>query len=66
MITSDESYANDPRCFVYPFINDEDLSTMEYIVPLQVLTKVISEELGINCNVPSDPEFHQKMGSYRY
>lgn len=66
MITSDESYANDPRCFVYPFINDEDLSTMEYIVPLQVLTKMISEELGINCNVPSDPEFHQKMGSYRY
>ena len=66
MITSDESYKKDQRSFVYPFINDGELSTMGYIVPLQVLTKVISEELGIDCNVPSDPQFHQKMGSYRY
>ncbi len=66
MITSDESYKEDKRCFVYPFENDEELATMEYIVPLQVFTKIISEELGIDCNVPSDPDFHKKMGSYQY
>lgn len=65
MITSDESYKEDPKAFVYPFENDEELATMEYIVPMQVLTKMISEELGINCNVPSDPDFHKKMGSYQ-
>lgn len=66
MITSDESFKEDKRCFVYPFEDDEELATMEYIVPMQVFTKIISEELGIDCNVPSDPDFHKKMGSYQY
>lgn len=65
MITSDTSVdAN--RNFVYSFCNDEYFASMEYVVPMQVLARKISLDLGIDCNIPSDPDFHRKMGSYTY
>lgn len=66
LVSSDERFADDPKAFIYPFENDRDFSSMEYVVVLQVLTKVVSERKGIDCNIPSDPEFHQKMGSYQF
>ena len=66
IISSDEYYKDDKKAFVYPFVNDDYFSSMEYVVPLQVLTKVVSQHNGIDCNIPSDPEFHQKMGSYQF
>lgn len=66
IITSDEFYKDDKKAFVYPFVNDDYFSSMEYVVPLQVLTKVVSQHNGIDCNIPSDPEFHKKMGSYQF
>ncbi len=65
MITSDRS-AEEERSFVYPFCNDEYFASMEYVVPMQVLARKLSLDLGIDCNIPSDPEFHKKMGSYTY
>jgi glucosamine 6-phosphate synthetase-like amidotransferase/phosphosugar isomerase protein len=52
--------------FIGAFIDDPDFSCLEYIVPLQVIARRLSADLGINCNIPSDPEFHRKMGSYRF
>ena len=66
IVTSDEYYKDDKKAFVYPFVNDDYFSSMEYVVPLQVLTKVVSQHNGIDCNIPSDPEFHKKMGSYQF
>ena len=66
IITSDEFYKDDKKAFIYPFDNDDYFSSMEYVVPLQVLTKVVSQHNGIDCNIPSDPEFHKKMGSYQF
>ncbi len=66
IITSDEYYKDDKKAFIYPFNDDDYFSSMEYVVPLQVLTKVVSQHNGIDCNIPSDPEFHQKMGSYQF
>lgn len=66
IITSDKYYTDDKKAFVYPFNDDDYFSSMEYVVPLQVLTKVVSQCNGIDCNIPSDPEFHQKMGSYQF
>ena len=66
VITSDASQAEDPHNFVYPFVNDPYFATMEYIVPLQVLARKLSLDLGKDCNVASDPDFHKKMGSYTY
>lgn len=39
---------------------------MEYVVPLQVFARSCSADLGIDANIPSDPDFHKKMQSYIY
>lgn len=63
IFTSDKAQDNGKN-FIGGFIDDEDFSCLEYIVPIQVLTAVWSKDLGINCDIPSDPDFHKKMGSY--
>lgn len=65
LVTSDEKQAGG-RNFVYPFRNDPYFSAMEYVVPLQVIARKLSLDLGIDCNISSDPDFHKKMGSYTY
>lgn len=65
LITSDNGQIS-PTVFVYPFYNDKYFAAMEYVVPLQVLARKLSLDLGIDCNKSSDPEFHKKMGSYIY
>lgn len=65
MVTSDRTKEKKEN-FVYPFKNDEYFASMEYVVPLQVIARKLSLDLGIDCNIPSDPEFHKKMGSYTY
>lgn len=52
--------------FVFPFTNDDDFAGLQYVVPMQVLAKKLSLDLGIDCNIPSDPNFHKKMESYLY
>lgn len=66
IITSDERQKDDRKHLVFPFINDPYFATMEYIVPLQVIARRLSADLGIDCNLSSDPDFHRKMGSYTY
>jgi glucosamine 6-phosphate synthetase-like amidotransferase/phosphosugar isomerase protein len=65
MFTSDTTI-DDGRNFTASFIDDVEFSQFEYIVPLQVVARKLSADLGINCNIPSDPDFHRKMGSYRF
>lgn len=65
LITSDIN-ETDKKVFVYPFINDEYFMSLEYIVPLQVIARKMSLDLGIDCNVSSDPNFHKLMGSYTF
>ncbi len=65
MITSDEALTGQ-RNMVYPFKEDQYFASMEYVVPMQVLARKMSMDLGIDCNIPSDPLFHKKMGSYEY
>ena len=65
MITSNPDI-EEGKNFVYPFVNSEYFASMEYVVPMQVLARKLSLDLGIDCNIPSDPQFHKKMGSYTY
>ena len=65
MVTSDPSQTRREN-FVYPFVNDVYFASMEYVVPLQVIARKLSLDLGIDCNCSSDPDFHKKMGSYTY
>lgn len=65
MITSENSLEGGTN-FVYPFVNDPYFEAMEYVVPLQVIARKLSLDLGIDCNLSSDPDFHRKMASYTY
>ncbi len=65
MVTSEKEQESKEN-FVYPFQNDPYFASMEYVVPLQVIARKLSLDLGIDCNISSDPNFHKKMGSYTY
>ncbi len=45
------------------FTEDPYFSAWEYIIPLQVLSCLASQDLGINPDIPKDPQFHQRIGS---
>lgn len=49
---------------IFPFTDDVDFAVLQYIIPLQVIARKVSLGLGIDCNIPSDPQFHFKMKSY--
>ncbi|MDR2526437.1 MAG: SIS domain-containing protein [Rickettsiales bacterium] len=57
---------DDGKNFIANFIDDEDFCCLEYIVPIYVLVYLLSTDLGINASIPSDPDFHRKMGSYKF
>jgi glucoselysine-6-phosphate deglycase len=61
LITFDEEQKS-IKNFVYPFVSGK-FSSLQYIVPMQMLANLLSKDLGINCNIPSDPQFHKKMNS---
>ena len=65
MVTSEKEQESKEN-FVYPFQNDPYFASMEYVVPLQVIARKLSLDLGIDCNISSDPNFHKKMGRYTY
>nr|WP_288826718.1 SIS domain-containing protein [uncultured Clostridium sp.] len=45
------------------FTEDPLFSPWEYIIPLQVIACLAPQDLGINPDIPKDPEFHKKIGS---
>jgi glucosamine 6-phosphate synthetase-like amidotransferase/phosphosugar isomerase protein len=65
IFTGDKSLNNEKN-FVANFIDDEYFCCLEYIVPFYTLVPLISKDLGIDANIPSDIEFHKKMGSYKF
>lgn len=66
VITTNKSMQNNQKNFVYEFVNDPYFEAMEYVIPLQVIARKLSLDLGIDCNLSSDPNFHRKMASYTY
>ncbi|WP_218011303.1 MULTISPECIES: hypothetical protein [unclassified Bacillus (in: firmicutes)] len=64
--TSDKGLENDPHNLIFDFKNHPYFASLEYVVPFQVLTRKLSLDLGIDCNISSDPGFHKKMGSNTY
>jgi len=53
---------NDKYCLV-SFTEDPLFSAWEYIIPLQVIACLAPQDLGINPDIPKDPQFHAKIGS---
>lgn len=50
---------------IVEFVEDPIFSCWEYIIPLQVVACIASQDLGINPDIPKDPEFHKRIGSKR-
>lgn len=48
------------------FIDIEEFSPLEYIVPLQILSCRLSVDKGINPTIPKYPNFHRDMASKIY
>ena len=48
---------NNSKDLVFPFTDDQEFAVLQYIVPMQVLARKLSLDLGIDCNIPSDPQF---------
>ena len=53
MVTSEKEQESKEN-FVYPFQNDPYFASMEYVVPLQVIARKLSLDLGIDCNISSE------------
>ncbi len=45
------------------FTEDDLFGQWEYIIPLQVVACLGSQNLGINPDIPKDPNFHRRIGS---
>lgn len=45
------------------FVEDPLFSPWEYIIPLQVVSCLAPQDLGINPDIPKDPNFHRRIGS---
>ncbi|MBE5981317.1 MAG: SIS domain-containing protein [Paenibacillaceae bacterium] len=64
VIASPEGLLKDSlKNLVCEFIEDPLFSPWEYIIPLQVIACLAPQDLGINPDIPKDPEFHKKIGS---
>lgn len=48
---------------IVEFVEDPMFSCWEYIIPLQVVACIAPQDLGINPDIPKDPEFHKRIGS---
>ncbi len=46
-----------------PFTDDPLFCCWEYIIPMQVVACFAPQRLGINPDIPKDPDFHRRIGS---
>lgn len=64
LITSPDGVENQSdRYLLADFVDDPLFSSWEYIIPLQVVACMAPQDLGINPDIPKDPEFHRRIGS---
>ncbi|MEW9673664.1 SIS domain-containing protein [Ammoniphilus sp. 3BR4] len=64
-VITKKSECHTPGSLAIDFIDDEDLSPIEYIVPLQVLFFRTAKDRGVNMRTPRYVDFHPYMNSKR-
>ncbi len=62
IFTNQEDIIDSKDC-VLSFKNYEYFNVLETIIPFQCLCYLLPNDLGINPNLPSDPNFHRNMNS---
>lgn len=64
LITSPENVEQtDKNALMVEFMEDPLFSCWEYILPMQVVACMAPQDLGINPDIPKDPNFHRRIGS---
>lgn len=51
------------KYLICDFVEDPLFSGWEYIIPMQVVACMAPQDLGINPDIPKDPQFHKRIGS---
>ncbi len=51
------------KYLICDFVEDPLFSAWEYIIPMQVVACLAPQDLGINPDIPKDPNFHRRIGS---
>ncbi len=64
LIGSPDGIGQAPDKFlICDFVEDPLFSAWEYIIPMQVVACLAPQDLGINPDIPKDPDFHKRIGS---
>lgn len=64
LVASPEGIENPiEKDLICDFVEDPLFSAWEYIIPMQVVACLASQDLGINPEIPKDPQFHKRIGS---
>lgn len=64
LIANPEGVANPTdKDLIVEFVEDPLFSGWEYIIPLQMVACLAPQDLGINPDIPKDPNFHRRIGS---
>lgn len=64
LIASPEGVAKPTdKDLIVEFVEDPLFSGWEYIIPLQMVACLAPQDLGINPDIPKDPNFHRRIGS---
>jgi glucosamine 6-phosphate synthetase-like amidotransferase/phosphosugar isomerase protein len=61
-VFSGDTAQDNKKNFIAGFIDDEEFSFLEYIVPFQVISCRLSADIGIDIYKPGDPEFNRTLG----
>ncbi|MCI5773776.1 MAG: SIS domain-containing protein [Erysipelotrichaceae bacterium] len=59
----EENVAYTDKDCVVKFTEDDLFGNLEYIIPMQIVACRASQDLGINPDIPKDPNFHARIGS---
>lgn len=63
VIGKEGTFETSDKDLAFAFQEQEDFSAFEYIVPVQILSSLLSADKGIDAAIPKFPNFHTMMGS---
>ncbi|MBL1228265.1 SIS domain-containing protein [Enterococcus sp. BWB1-3] len=60
------NYESENADLVLPTVNNKEMLTFNFIIPLQLMCAKIPVLRGIDPSIPKDPQFHMKLGSKKF
>ncbi|OFU65066.1 phosphosugar isomerase [Enterococcus sp. HMSC14A10] len=60
------NYESDNANLVLPTVDNKEMLTFNFIIPLQLMCAKIPNLRGVDPSTPKDPQFHMKLGSKKF